>query len=92
MVLHLGTPGECIVELVTDDASPSNHEWVGKYAVFTGERATGLHGVTLDRAAQIMVARWAGCEVLPRLTKRSDVLIVADPKRPNREPTESQGV
>ena len=25
-----------------------------------------------------MLARWAGCEVLPRLTKKTDALIVSD--------------
>ncbi len=82
VVLHIGTPGECISELATDDVSPLPHEWVGKFIAFTGERATVIHGVPLDRAAQFMLARWAGCEVVPRLTKKTDLLVVADQNVP----------
>lgn len=79
VVVHLGTPGGCMVELQTDDREPGEHPWVGKRIVFTGQGATTIYGVPLDRAAQIMLARWAGCEVMPRLTKKCDALIVADP-------------
>ncbi len=79
VVLHLGTPGECIVELVTDDLPPVDPGWTGKSIVFTGEGATTIHGVSLDRAAQAMLAKWAGCDVLPRVTKKVDLLVVADP-------------
>jgi hypothetical protein len=82
VVLHLGTPGECIVELTTDDLSPRPHPWTGKSIVFTGESVTSIHGASLDRQAQVMVARWAGCEVLPRLTKKTDLLVVADSYNP----------
>jgi hypothetical protein len=78
VVLHLGTPGECAAELVTDDVGPAAHRWVGKYIVFTGQGGTTIFGVPLDREGQIMLARWAGCEVLPRLTKKTDALIVSD--------------
>jgi hypothetical protein len=78
VVLHLGSPGECIAELLTDDLAPIGHELVGKYIAFTGDRATNIHGVPLDRPGQVMLGRWAGCEVLPRLTKKTDALIVAD--------------
>jgi hypothetical protein len=82
VVLHLGSPGECIVELVTDDLPQRAHAWVGKRIVFTGDSATTIAGASLDRAAQVMVARWAACEVLPRLTKKSDLLVVADSYNP----------
>ena len=83
VVLHLGTPGECVAELVADDRSPiPAHPWRGKAVVFTGQSATTIHGVPIDRPAQLMVARWAGCDVLPRLTKKTDALIVADPLEP----------
>jgi hypothetical protein len=78
VVLHLGTPGECAAELATDDMTPAAHRWVGKYVVFTGQGGSTIFGVPLDREGQIMLARWAGCEVLPRLTKRTDALIVSD--------------
>lgn len=79
VVLHLGTPGECIAELITDDRSPADHPWAGKTIAFTGRGRTTIAGVALDRYAQVMLARWAGCEVLPRLTKKAGALIAADP-------------
>ena len=80
VILHLGTPAECIVELATKERSPSaDHPWVGKAVVFTGQATTTIHGVPVDRFAQLAIARWAGCDVLPRLTKKTDALIVADP-------------
>lgn len=78
VVLHMGTPGECAVELATDDRTPAAHPWVGKSVVYTGQNASTVYGIALDRAAQVMVARWAGCDLLPRLTKKADALIVAD--------------
>ena len=78
VVLHLGTPGECAAELATDDVAPAAHRWVGKYIVFTGQGGSTIFGVPLDREGQVMLARWAGCEVVPRLTKKTDALIVSD--------------
>jgi hypothetical protein len=77
VVLHLGTPGECMVELVTDDLPQRAHQWTGKRIVFTGDSATTIYGASLDRPAQLMLARWAGCDVLPRLTKKTELLVVA---------------
>jgi hypothetical protein len=79
VVLHLGTPGECIVELATHDRSPLGPSWVGKGVVFTGQGSTSIAGVPIDRHAQRMLARWAGAEAMPRLTKKTDALIVANP-------------
>jgi len=78
VVLHLGTPGECAVELATDDLSVPAHRWVGKNVVFTGSGGSTIFGVPLDRDGQVMVARWAGCELLPRLTKKTHLLVVSD--------------
>ena len=81
VVLHLGTPGECIAELVTDDRTPTGgHPWAGKVIAFTGQSQTTIHGVPIEREAQVMLARWAGCVVLPRITKKVDALIAADPE------------
>lgn len=79
VVLHLGTPGECMVELITDDRSPAAHPWAGQLVVFTGQSRTTISGALVDRGAQIMIARWVGCEVLSRITKKAQLLIVADP-------------
>ena len=78
VVLHLGTPGECAAELATDDITPAAHRWIDKYVVFTGQGGTTLFGVPLEREAQVFLARWSGCEVLPRMTKKTDALIVSD--------------
>ena len=79
VVLHLGTPGECIVELATEDVVASEgHRWRGASVAFTGRLVTTIHGVPLDRMAQAMLARWAGCEFAPRVTKKTEALIVAD--------------
>jgi hypothetical protein len=78
VVLHLGTPAECVSELATDDRTPTAHRWVAKQIAFTGQLATTIHDVPLDRPAQVMLARWAGCVVLPRLTKAAAALVVAD--------------
>jgi len=82
VILHLGTPGECMVELITDDRNPSPHPWTAAPIVFTGRSRTTITGVVIDRPAQLMLARWAGCEVLPRLTKKAATLVVADPDEP----------
>jgi hypothetical protein len=47
--------------------------------VFTGQSRTTITGVLIDRHAELMLARWAGCEVLPRMSKKAQALIVADP-------------
>jgi hypothetical protein len=78
VILHMGTPGECVAELATDGLSQTSHAWRGKYVAFTGQGGTTLFGVPLEREAQVFLARWAGCEALPRLTKQTDVLIVDD--------------
>jgi NAD-dependent DNA ligase len=79
VVLHLGTPGELMAELWSD-AQPlrSDHQWVGKLVTFTGSGETNLSGVPLDRYAQQLLARRAGCEVLPRVTKKSQVVVASD--------------
>lgn len=62
-----------------DDNQPApNHPWRDKAIVFTGQMVTTIYGVRIDRNAQVMLARWAGCDVLPRLTKKTDALILAD--------------
>lgn len=79
VVLHLGSAAECMAELATDDRQPAAHPWVGKTIVFTGDSRAQLTGVPLDRAALLFLARWAGCEVLPRVTKKAQLLVAADP-------------
>lgn len=79
VVLNLGTPAECIVDNVVEERAPMVHPWTDKSIAFTGNGVTTIHGIPLDRAAQIMLAQWAACEVLPRLTKKTAVLVAASP-------------
>lgn len=79
VVLHLGTPGECMAELITDKRQPADHPWQGQQIVFSGQAQTLVTGVVVDRFAQIMHARWAGCEVLPRISKKAQLVVVASP-------------
>jgi hypothetical protein len=78
VILHLGTPGECMAELFTDDLPPASHPWAGQLIVFSGESRSTLGGALVDRSAQLLLAAWAGCEVLPRVTKKAQALVVAD--------------
>ena len=79
-MLHLGTPDECIAELITDHRQPADHPWAGKLIVFTGRSKTTISGVVIDREAQLMLTAWAGCEVLPRMTKKVQCLVTAEPR------------
>ncbi|MHB8958483.1 MAG: hypothetical protein ACYDAN_02540 [Candidatus Limnocylindrales bacterium] len=79
VVLHLGTPGELVAELATDDRTPAAHAWQGKLVVFTGEAVNSIAGVPLDRHAQHLLAAWAGCLPAPRVTKKTEVVVVAYP-------------
>jgi hypothetical protein len=90
VVLHLGTPGECAVDLAIEGRLPANHPWMGRTLVFSGQGVTTIYGVPLDREAQVMLARWAGCEVLPRLTKKTGLLVLADPNEVTGNPQKAR--
>jgi DNA polymerase-3 subunit epsilon len=55
------------------------HELAGKSVCFTGESVCSLQGNPLDRPRQELLAAEAGLVVAPRVTKRLDVLVLADP-------------
>jgi len=59
VVLHLGTPGECMAEILTSEPSLAAHPWAGHRIVFTGEARTTLAGALVDRYAQRMLAEWS---------------------------------
>ena len=78
VVLHLGSPAECVVEMAIEGVEPTaGHPWVGKILTFTGDQGAAVYGVPLDRHAQVMLATWAGCLVLPRVTKKTEFLVLA---------------
>jgi DNA polymerase-3 subunit epsilon len=53
-------------------------EYTGKRVCFTGTSACSIEGVPLDRAAQHRLAGLAGLCVDERVTKRLDLLVLAD--------------
>jgi hypothetical protein len=43
VVLHLGTPAECVAELAIEDRAPTpDHPWAGKTVAITGQLATAI--------------------------------------------------
>ena len=78
--LHLGTPAECILEILGDEITlRSDHRWAGQMVCFTGENRYAIHGMRLDREGSEMLARKAGMVTHPRLTKKVQVLVDCDP-------------
>jgi hypothetical protein len=79
VVLHLGTPGELIAEIWTNEHPlRSDHRWAGSTVAFSGTSCT-LSGVYLDREGQILLARRAGCVGVARVTKKVSLCVAADP-------------
>jgi DNA polymerase-3 subunit epsilon len=59
--------------------SGTQHELVGKRVCFTGDHVASRNGIPMDRETAERLAAEAGMEVLPRVTKKLDVLVLADP-------------
>jgi len=79
--LNLGTPGELIAELWTEEHPlRTDHQWAGKLVVFTGSSRLRLEGVLLDREGQQMLAQVAGCQTQPRVTKTINVCVACSAK------------
>jgi DNA polymerase-3 subunit epsilon len=55
------------------------HELAGRSVCFTGESVCSVGGTPLDRPGQEVLAAEAGLVVAPRVTKRLEVLVLADP-------------
>jgi DNA polymerase-3 subunit epsilon len=56
------------------------HEFANKSVCFTGESMCSVGGFPLDREHQELLAAQAGMVVAPRVTKRLDLLVLADPE------------
>ena len=80
VVLHVGSPGETLLELL-EGAPPvrSDHAWPGLMVAFTGESRFALEGVPIDRECATVLARRAGLQVHPRITKKVQLLVDCDP-------------
>ncbi len=55
-------------------------EFAGRSGCFTGESVCFVGGQRLDRTTQELLAARAGLVVAPRVTKKLDLLVLADPK------------
>jgi DNA polymerase-3 subunit epsilon len=54
-------------------------ELAGKVVCFTGESVCSLHGVPLTREDQQSLATWAGLVVKTGVSRKLDILVMADP-------------
>jgi hypothetical protein len=79
-ILHVGTPGETLIELREDEfALRTEHAWPGWMVAFTGDSRYAISGVPLDRECAALLARRAGLIVHPRVTKKVQLLVDCDP-------------
>lgn len=82
VVLRMGTPAETLAELFLDQDPmplPAGHQWTGQVVVFTGQSSCALGGVVLDRHASELLAAWAGLTPHPRITRKSQLLVICEP-------------
>ena len=79
----LGAP-DAVAELTQPIVTPGlvvdrAREWRGKHVCFTGESMCRVAGMPLDRVTQEQLAAEAGLIVEERVTRRLDLLVLADP-------------
>jgi hypothetical protein len=60
-------------------APSSDHPWAGFLIAFTGDSRYAINGDKLDRETSEELARRAGMEVHPRVTKKVQLLVDCDP-------------
>lgn len=76
--IRLGSPGELLAELWSEGLSPNaTHPWIGQLVCFSGQSSRAIFGTPLDRDGQAWLARRAGCEVWPRMTKKVSLCVVS---------------
>jgi hypothetical protein len=79
-VLHLGSPGETLMDVMGDEAAvKTDHPWPDHMIAFTGDSRMRLAGVDIDREWAAVLARKAGLHVHPRVTKKVQLLVDCDP-------------
>ena len=71
--------GSCETTALSDASPTLVEEWTGKAVCFTGECGCSMRGqlITREMAEQLAVNK--GLRVLPSVTKKLDLLVVADP-------------
>jgi len=78
----LGVPGPASGPAGPEQAQPApgrSDDLAGKTVCFTGTLTATHGGETITRAHAIELAEGAGLVALPRVTKKLDILVVADP-------------
>ena len=69
----------CDSSAVADAFPTAAEDWTGKSVCFTGECSCFIHGELISREMAEQLASDKGLRVLPSVTKKLDVLVVADP-------------
>lgn len=78
--LHLGSPGETMLQLLEEPLSlRDDHPWQGLMVAFTGDSRCAWQGMAIDRELATVIATRAGMIVHPRVTKKVQLLIDCDP-------------
>ena len=69
----------CQISVGVDTSPTSAEQWTGKAVCFTGECACHTRGQLISRDIAEKLAEEKGLIVMPSVTKKLDVLVVADP-------------
>lgn len=78
--LHLGSPGETLLQLLEEPLSlRDDHPWRGLMVAFTGDSRCAWQGMAIDRELATVIATKAGMIVHPRVTKKVQLLVDCDP-------------
>ncbi|MGE3239513.1 MAG: exonuclease domain-containing protein [Pirellulales bacterium] len=78
----LGIPAQTVDRLLSNPPESNGDQLenlIGKTVCFTGEQRCSLHGERLTRDVAEAMAEAAGLIIAPRVTKKVDILVVADP-------------
>lgn len=79
VVLHLGSPAECMADLLSGLRSlRTDHPWQGRVVAFTGDSHCYLGDVPIDRHALQWYAMKAGMVIHPRVTKKVQLVVLCD--------------
>lgn len=77
--LYIGSPDKIMGREAPSAPIPSgDHPWAGQVIAFTGDSRYAIGGEKLDRARSEQLARAAGMEVHPRVTKKIQLLVDCD--------------
>lgn len=69
----------CQISVSVDTPASPVEQWTGKTVCFTGECACCIRGQLISREMAEQIASKKGLQVMPSVTKKLDLLVVADP-------------